>query len=146
MHKELSLTVEIGMALFGVSLVIFFAMFVTAIGNDVKTNSYDTANSILSEVEMGLLEDMVGQQNEMPAATAYSLIRTYGRFIPVITCHMGHASGVVKVTDGGVDTPCIKEHMTGKVYLEVTEPTVGVFNVEIHEPTCTWYFGACTCP
>ena len=136
MEREVSSTVRMGAVLLAVSALLSIVMFTVYLGRDIGRDSIDTTNRIVSEVENGTLEDMIGLRNEMPMATAYGILRTYGDFIPYVECDFyGQITNLVE------DSPCLIKHpdgISGKVYLEVTSPYKGEYNIVIHDDD-SWY-------
>jgi hypothetical protein len=136
LEREVSSTVRIGAVLLAISALLSIVMFTVYLGRDIATDSIDTTNRMVSDVEHGVLEDMVGLRNEMPMSAAYSLLRTHGNFIPVVECDIcGQTTNLIE------DTPCLIKHsdgLSGKVFLEVESPFTGEYNITIHEDD-SWY-------
>ena len=146
MEKEVSMAMQISVSLIAISALLSIVLFTVYLGQEVKVEAFDVANRMVIDSEVGLLEDLVGQENEMPMATAYSILRTYSRVIAKVTCHDSHhGAGVSKVTDLTEGSPCLLEHMRGRVSLEVKKIEEGWYEVIVHKQGCTWYYTSCDC-
>ena len=142
MEKEVSLSLQIGVTLLVLSIVISLVAFTVHIGNDMKADAYESGNRMLVEIDEGYLQDMVGQENYIPSATAYNLMRTFSRHIPHVECEVPECTYTGAEPQNLVyETPCLIHHrggLTGKVSLEVTNPDNGIYHIIIH-PDNSWF-------
>lgn len=136
MEREVSLVIEIGVALIAISAVIGIIWFTVFLGRDVAADATEEASSILVANQVGVLEDLKDKENVMPASAAYSILRTYSNYIPESYCNYNVSSPIVRDL---VTTPsCLLEHLIGKVSLEVTDSNLGGYRVVIHHMNCDW--------
>lgn len=140
MHKEVSHAIELGATLVAIGLVLLIVITTQGIGQGVGAQAADEMSRVASSVEDSVLQDMVGQRNVIPTATAYSIFLTYGTLIPTCDCYVCN-----KTTDLQVSSPCVYTHLKGKVSLEVVRESDSWYNITVHKPDCTWYFGTCNC-
>lgn len=139
MEKEVSHAIEIGVSLIAVSAVIAIIWFTVFLGQDLKISAVNESSRIVTDLQEGVISDMVGQQNDIPTATAYGIVRSYGSIIPSSTCKI-----CGKVTDLTKDTPCLLNHMHGELSVEVNAVN-SWYEITIHKLDCTWYYNNCNC-
>lgn len=135
MEKEISLSLQIGVTLMVLSAVISLVAFTIHLGNDFKTETYQTGSRILTDLDEGYLPDMVGDDNNIPMATAYNLMRTYGRRITSLDCRVPECNHVGEPQNLVYDTPCLINHsggLSGRVNLEVSNPYEGEYHIIVH--------------
>lgn len=119
MEREISSAVEIGVGLIAISAVIAIIWFTVYLGNTIKVDSVNEANRILSEVESGLLTEQIGKAESIPTATAYGILRTHSHLIPEFICTVPGCPSNAQVQDLTRVTPCVLNHLTGRVILNV---------------------------
>lgn len=139
MDKEVSSAVEIGVTLIVLSLVISLVWYTVFLGKGVENDAVTFGVQITSSMQEGVVEDMVGLENDMTTASFYGIARAYGRYLPKVDCKI-----CGKVTDLTKETPCMLSHMHGKVSVDV-KYVDSWYEVVVHKENCTWFTGVCTC-
>lgn len=130
MEKEISLGMQLGVVLIVISAVLFIVVYTVYLGNEVKADAFEVGHRMLIEVDEGYLSDMVGQDNHIPMATAYNLMRTYSRRIGNVSCQICGKNNQNMV----YEKPCLINHrggLSGKVYLEVSKPYESEYHIVI---------------
>ena len=132
MEREVSLTVEISVALVAICAVISIIWFTVYLGNDVANQSSETASEIVATMESTVLEEL-SSKNEviMPSAAIYNVLRTYSNAVPEFECKICGGDAV----DLTVENPCIITHLEGKVHVLVKNRIYGGYNVIISDNT-----------
>jgi len=144
-EKEVSYAIEIGVTLAILSVVLTIVFLTLSIGNDVKIGAYEEGARIVTDLHEGNLASLVGYENKMPTAAAYSLLRANSRVIPELVCYSDRHTGSKLVSDLTVSTPCLLNHMTDRVNLEVELINESWYKVTVHKEDCPWYYTSCTC-
>lgn len=135
MEREVSIAVEIAVALISVSALIAIIWFTVFMGKDMANDMTIEASELTGEVTVAALNDMCDKDNVMPASAVYSILRTYGNYIPECKCYICENNE----TQNLVETqPCILNHLTGKVNLRVKVTDNGWYSVEIHHMDCEY--------
>lgn len=143
MEKEVSYVVEIAVTLIAVSALIGIIWFTVYLGNSMANEVTNETSDIVAVSESGVLKELCDTNTIMPTSAVYSLLRTYSNYIPEYTCNLHDAPVELDMTVEQV--PCILQHMTGKVSLQVEENESGWFCVTIHHMNCNWFNGTCNC-
>jgi hypothetical protein len=137
LEREVAEGVSIAIALAAVAALLGIVFFTVFLGNGVKEGAGGALTDIRDEISVNFVKALESGEldNEMPAATAYNIIKTYDKAI------IGVGSGL----DGSVSNPMIEEptlgnHLTGRVQLEVHDVD-GAFIVFIHNEDCNWKVG-----
>lgn len=142
MEREVSIVTEIGVTLIALSAVIGIIWFTVFMGNLMGNEVSVEASEIVSNMEVGALNDLCDTNTILPTSAVYSILRTYGSYIPEFKCNLHNPP---KVLDLNTDAPCVLQHMTGKISLEVYKTDEGWYCAEIHHVNCNWYNGICNC-
>ena len=139
MEREVSIVTEIGVSLIALSAVIGIIWFTVFMGNTIGNEVSVEASEIVANMEVGALNDLCDVNTVLPTSAVYSILRTYGSYIPdsnsttdsEFRCNIGST----------VDTniSCVLTHMTGKVSLEVHRTDEGWYSAEIHHVNCNWF-------
>lgn len=139
MDREISIVTEIGVTLIALSAVIGIIWFTVFMGNMMGNEVSVEASEIVSNMEVGALNDLCDTNTILPTSAVYSVLRTYGSYIPesdsisdsAFKCNIGST----------VDTniSCVLSHMTGKISLEVHKTDEGWYSAEIHHVNCNWF-------
>lgn len=136
MDREVSLTVEISVALVAICAVISIIWFTVYLGNDVANQASETGSDIVATMESSVLEELSGEDEIiMPSAAVYNVLKTYGNAIPEFYCiHCGaNPNNVNTSVDLTVKNPCIIEHLSGKVHVLVKDRVYGGYKVIISD-------------
>lgn len=139
----MSYALEIGVTLAVLSVLITIVFLTVNIGHGVRADSYEEAVRISSDLEDGNLFSLIGKENNMPTAAAYSLLRANGRLIPEFVCNITDKCKDSK--DLTQDSICLRNHMRGRVSLEVEMVNDSWYKVTVHKENCPWYYTSCTC-
>lgn len=145
LEKEVSYALEIGVTLAVLSVLLTIVFLTVSIGNEVKIEAYDNGTRIVGVLEEGNISSLIGTENEMPTAAAYSLLRANGKVVHELICYDKKHTGSKLVTDLTTSSPCLINHMTGRVSLEVEYVNDSWYRVTVHNENCPWYYGDCTC-
>lgn len=130
MEREVSLTVEISVALVAICAVISIIWFTVYLGNDVANQSSETASEIVATMESTVLEELSGKNEViMPSAAIYNVLRTYSNAVPEFVCEICGEDPV----DLSLKNPCIITHLTGKVHVLVKDRIYGGYKVIISD-------------
>lgn len=132
MEREVSLAMEIGVSLFVLAIVINLIWFTVIMGKDFANSKIETANDIVNTVEVGELSELSEVEREMPTASVYNIIRTYGPYIVELKCnHPDHTDGPLITYISAGETPCILGHLHGKPIVKVVKTEYGWYNMEL---------------
>lgn len=145
MEKEVSYALEVGVTLAVLSVLLMIVFLTVSIGNEVKIDAYEVGSSIVSELKEGNMYTLIGLENNMPTAAAYSLLRANSGVISEVVCYNNKHTGSKLVTNLTVESPCLLEHMSGRVSLEVSIVNSSWYKVIVHRENCPWYYTTCTC-
>ena len=130
MDREVSLTVEISVALVAICAVISIIWFTVYLGNDVANQSSETASDIVATMESTVLEELVGEDEViMPSAAIYNVLKTYGNAVPELYCEICGGDAVDLTTSN----PCVIKHLSGKVHVLVLHRTYGGYRVIVSD-------------
>lgn len=135
MEREISVAVEIAVALIAVSALIGIIWFTVFMGKDMANSVTVEASELSGEVTVAALNDMCDKDNVMPTSAVYSILRTYGNYIPQCKCGVCENQEVQNLLES---PPCILNHLTGKVNLGVKVTDNGWYSVEIHDMNCEY--------
>lgn len=154
MEREVSATAGITITLVALSVLLSLVLYSVSIGFDMKNRAADGLMDIRNSLSAHYIRSlMIGEtDNDMPAATAYNILRKYD-------------DSILEVADlitGEIDVPMVEEpgihsYLTGRVQLEIIEVTGGSYIAIIHNGSertingvtyhaCTWKQGVCICP
>ena len=156
MEREISLAVEISVALIALSAFIGILWFTVAQGEDLANNVSIESNKIYGVVESGQLEGLTQQNSILPTSAVYSIIRPNDNVISHVNCkicgrvvknnELTNAEKILEVGKG----KCLLQHLNGKVSLQVEfNNIVNAYILTVHEQDCGWYGASCTgtvCP
>lgn len=139
------MAVEIGASLMALAALISIIWFTIYLGNDMADNVTIEASELTNEITVGELEGLCNEENIMPAASVYGLVRMYNTYVPEFVC-MFCDNDVNLVQDISSNTaPCILNHLSGKVNLEVERTEYGWYKFIVHYADCNWFYGNCDC-
>jgi hypothetical protein len=142
LEHEVSISVELGVCLGALVSVIALILFTVSIGNNMKADAFDEVVSINKQVEESTLSYLVGLDNEIPSAAAYNILKTYANVIERVDCHI---AGCNEATLGVGSEPCIANHLSGKLNLEVRKNSyTGYYVINVHTLDCEWYDSPCS--
>lgn len=128
MHKELSMVINMGLALIAMALLLSLIVFTVSIGLNVKNYAIDKANDIERSVISGTIESLMSGDAIMPTAAAYGLLQSSVNTIIKTDCHVcGKVNGV------GAAGACLIGHLQGRVRLSITKITEGQYEVIIYK-------------
>ena len=145
MEREVSIVVEIGVGLIALAALISIIWFTIYLGNDLADDVAIEASELTSDVTVGELEELCNEENIMPAASVYGLIRMYNAYVPEFIC-MYCDNDINAIQDiSGNTAPCILNHLSGKVNLQVERTDYGWYRFIVHYVDCNWYYGNCDC-
>jgi hypothetical protein len=142
-EREVSITIEIAVALIAVSALLAIVFFTVFMGNDMSNSVSLEASNLITVAEAGSIDELVGNNNIMPASGAYSLIRSRSGLIADYNCNIGHTVSKSNLSMG--DSPCILKHLTGKISLQVDFLDTGWYKLTVHYMNCTWSTSGCNC-
>lgn len=141
MEREISIAIELGVTLMALSVVILLVWFTVFIGNGMSNDMGEEASHIIGVVETGSLRDLCDVNTVLPTSAVYSLALNYSSYIPEYHCNKCN-----KDIDLNNVTPCLLQHMTGKVSLEVNPSIMGGYSFKVHHMNCNWFnSGICNC-
>lgn len=155
MEREISVTVEIAVALIAISALLGIVFFTVFMGNDMSNSVSMEASNLITIAEAGSIDELVGNNNIMPASGAYSLIRSRSSLIAEYRCSVGHKIGYCPDGKNGFGddyekdlvnlsagtSPCILKHLTGKISLQVEFLNTGWYRLTVHYMNCNWASG-----
>lgn len=154
MEREVSAATGITITLVVLSVLLSMIFYTVSFGYDMKNRAAVGIADIRGSLSSNYIRSlMIGEtDNDMPAATAYNILRKYD-------------DSILEVADlitGEIDVPMIEEpsihtYLTGRVQLEIIEVNGGSYIAIIHNGSdrvindvtyhaCTWKQGVCTCP
>lgn len=128
MEKEVSMVIEIAVALIAISIVIGIISFTVFMGQDMSNEVAVESSKIVSAMEVGELDEMCHQNSIMPTAGAYSIYKTHKNIIPDYYCHICKT-----------DVFCLLNHLSGKVSVQITKSEKGWYSMDIHKADCVWF-------
>lgn len=133
MEREVSMVVEIGVALIALAAFIFILWFTVFMGEDMANNMGQEAGQILATTQSGTLEELKGTYTILPTSGVYSILRANESSIGRVDCRICGS----KKKDGS----CLLGHLDGRANLEVQyEEAGGWYKLIVHKPTCEWYY------
>lgn len=141
MEKEISSAVEITVALIGLAAFLAVVLFTVHLGWDIKDDAGVFASDVRDDLTTNaLLRFSSGEyDNEMPTATAYSILKRYDNVIAEYACGIDG-----RIVNPLIEEPCLRDHLHGRVQLEVHD-VYGTLVAFIHEEDCNWKVSDCTC-
>ena len=142
MDREVSHIVELAVTLIAIASLITVVLFTVTFGKSIESDTVNWLSDSNRKVSEGVLSSINGVPTELPSAGAYNILKTYSSIIEKTECHI---DGCNKETIGLNSEPCIATHLKGKVSLDVRKSVSGFYTVEIHEESCKWFNGTCTC-
>lgn len=133
MEREVSMVVEIGVALMALAAFILILWFTVFMGEDMANNVGQEAGQILGTTQSGRLEELRDTYTILPTSGVYSILRGNENVIGEVQCKICGS----KENDGS----CLLGHLDGKVSLEVQFlDNYGWYKLIIHNQTCDWYY------
>lgn len=141
MEKEVAEGANVTIALVSIAALIGIIVFTVYIGGVIREDSGEVLTDIRDEMSVDFIYRLSagGVDNEMPAATAYNILKTYDKIITEVACGFdGEVSHIM------TEDPCVGNRLTGRVQLEVIEVD-GAYLAFIHEEDCNWHVGDETC-
>jgi hypothetical protein len=161
MEREISMAVEISVALIALSAFIGILWFTVAQGEGLANSVSMESNQIFAVVESGQLEGLTQINSILPTSAVYSIIRPNENVISHVNCKIcGRVVTDADMTKAGKDLEekilevgkgkCLLQHLNGKVSLEVEfNNIVNAYILTVHKQDCGWYGASCTgtvCP
>lgn len=130
MEREVSIVVEIGVALIALSAFIGILWFTVFMGQDMSNNISIEATEMYAVMQDGQLRDLTNGDNILPTSAVYSLLRSCSNVIGKVECHISD--------DCKDDTlgKCLLTHLNGKVNLEVILDDDGTYTLILHKADC----------
>ena len=144
MEREVSMVVEIGVALIALSAFIFILWVTVFMGEEMANDVGQDAANILGTTQSGTLEELRDTYTILPTSGVYRILRANEGVIGEVDCRI---CGGKKDASGKLlkDGSCLLGHLDGKANLEVQYLPEGWYKLIVHKPTCNWYFGTnCT--
>ena len=156
MEREVSMAVEISVALIALAAFIGILWFTVAQGEDLANDISVESSRIFGVVESGQLDGLTQQSSILPTSAVYSIIRPNESVISHVNCkicgrvvqdnELTNAQKILEVGKG----KCLLQHLNGKVSLEVEFSNIlNAYILTVHEQDCGWYSASCTgtvCP
>jgi len=133
LEREISSTVSLTVSLVSVAALLSIIFYLVAIGGNIEAGASETLSDISTDLSGGYIEDLYlgSVDREMPAATAYNILRIYERVIIESACYTGSVTHLL--TEG----PCIGDNLRGRVQLELFKVDGG-YIAFVHKDTFTW--------
>lgn len=162
MDREISYMTALAIALVGTGAIISLIWVTLFIGKDMQSSSTEGIVNVSNDMSINYIRSLSSGEtdNEMPTATAYNIMRTYGDIITEAAC--GSNGGVTNLM---AEAPCLESELKGRTSLQLMELPTGEFVALAHvvdypdpsSPTgytsCNWFdkspvtgLGQCTCP
>lgn len=167
MEREVSSAITLAVTLAAIGLLLSIVWFTVYIGTDMKNLGAGALNSVQDNMSNGYIESLASGEvdNDMPAATAYNLLKTYDKVI-IESANM-MTGKVTNLMTGDSD---LRSDLSGRVQLELHKTDSGAFVVLIHNgsprpqrdasgnvmkdtmgnpimmPICDWRAGGCIEP
>lgn len=156
MEREISMAVEISVALIAIAAFIGILWFTVAQGGDMANSVSQESSQILGIVENGQLEGLTHNSTILPTSAVYSIVRKNERVISHVNCKICgrvvpsneiiKADKVAEVGKG----KCLQTHLSGKVSLEVEfSDVLNAYILTVHNQDCAWFTSSCNnavCP
>jgi hypothetical protein len=144
LEREVSSTVSLGGSLVALAALLGLVFFMVFMGNGVREDAGQALSGIRDQATVNYIRDIASgaTDNEMPAATAYNILKTYSDVIEEAACgYDGTVSNLM------TEDPCIGNNLTGRVQLELQPINGGSTYVAfIHGVDCNWREGVCSDP
>jgi hypothetical protein len=137
LEREVAEGVAISVAIMALAALMGIIFFTVYLGNGVKESAGGALMNIRDEISINFVRALESGEldNEMPAVTAYNIIKTYDKAIIEV------ASGLDNTISNPMTAePSLGNKLTGRVQLEVHEVN-GAFVVFIHNENCNWRAG-----
>lgn len=140
MEREVSIAVELGVALISVAALIGIVWFTVFMGKGMANNVSVEASDALYRSQVATLESIMekGEEEEMPIAAAYSMLRTYSSYIPEFICNnpkcIADREKIDKesLTLSEGDSICVLQHLDiGMVRIKIEESIKGGYKVTL---------------
>lgn len=152
MEKEVSNTVELAVTLVVISIVLGLVFFTVTLGESLRVGAHEFAVDTKTTTSEFALEELVDNEvTEMPAATAYTILRKYSNSIDCFGCYYcaateGKELNEVETNLSNIDSICLVSHLSGKVKVLAYKNGEGVYRVYIHSINCAdGGYTNCTC-
>ena len=155
MEREISMAVEISVALIAIAAFIGILWFTVAQGGDMANSVSQESSQILGIVENGQLEGLTQRSTILPTSAVYSVIRSNERVISHVNCKIcGRVVTDDDIKDSGADLQekvlevgkgkCLQQHLSGKVSLEVQFNNIlNAYILTVHKQDCDWFTSPC---
>ena len=141
MEKEVSHAAEIAATLIIVAAFIGLVFFTVSMGSTMKQESHNYAVELSDSVSVRALDDLLGQEVEIPVATAYNIVAQYSSNIGELVCYYCAAvDGNTNISDytvnpSEVNNVCLARHLYGKCIMKVSK-NGDFYQIYIHSPLC----------
>lgn len=150
MEREISMAVEISVALIAIAAFIGILWFTVSQGGDMANSVSQESSQILGIVENGQLEGLTQQSTILPTSAIYSIVRSNERVISHVNCKicgrvveeddLTDAEKILEVGKG----KCLQQHLSGKTSLEVEfSEILNAYILTVHEQDCDWFTTPC---
>ena len=150
MEREISMAVEISVALIAIAAFIGILWFTVAQGGDMANSVSQESSQILGIVDNGQLEGLTQRSTILPTPAVYSVIRSNERVISHVNCKIcgrivedDEVTDAEKVLEVGKGI-CLQQHLSGKVSLEVEFSNIlSTYILTVHALDCDWLTSSC---
>ena len=143
MEREVSMAVEIAVALISISAFIAVLWFTVFVGEGIANDTSVEASGMITTIQEGRLSDLTNKNTVLPVSAVYSILRSNEDSIYRVDC------GLCKeytLPEEQRNRYCMLKHLTGKCSLEVSfDEDGGWYNIKMHKQTCDWLDGSCSC-
>jgi len=103
------------------------------VGMMLREDAASAMTDLGNELRVGFLDDLVGQFEEFPAATAFGILKTYRSFIPELHCMFTRTT-----TNINTSVIPVASNLSGKASLQVLRREQGWYTVILHREGCNW--------
>lgn len=131
MQKEISEVTHLSVKLILLSAVVGIILLIVGIGQGIEANFATESARMLEDLSVGVLDELVGQEVNMPSASAYNLLSLNAEYIVKSTCTSKHHAGT-EVRNLMTEQACIVDHLEGRVLVKVLK-VHGWYEVEIRD-------------
>ena len=128
MEREVSHAIELGAVMMAIAALLSIVWFTVFMGRGLANDMTVEASNIAGQVSVVALDEIEAKGGEeMPAAAAYSIIKTYDSYINNYTCNNFGHDRTYLLKD---KSPCLSSHLQGMVLLEIEQTSEG-YNVTV---------------
>lgn len=128
MDREISVALHLGVSLIALSVTISIVWFTVFFGKEVAQDVSVESSGIVGTATVGMLEELIGHDDIiMPAAAAYSIVRSYGLYIECFDCDICNNNGQKPYEK---DT-CLQKHLRDKISLRAEKTDTGGYKLSV---------------